>query len=204
VLVNVPAGSYSLSAIRFGYTVAAAGFANPVAAPATRVDFVATPASWTIRGETIAGPSFGSGAAVAGVTVRAGPYSAVSDAAGKFSITGVPNGLYPLSGMKGSEVYVPTDPTIVEVYGSDVSNRFLWNGPMLDGGVADAGVVDDGGAADAGLDMSAGSHARGCRCDFLPGQKADRGWLVALVVPVYLARRRRRSRFTPGAGECDG
>jgi MYXO-CTERM domain-containing protein len=195
VLVNVPAGSYTLGAVRFGYALAPSGFANPLTAPATNADFVATATTHSIRGETIQGALFGVGGTVAGVTVHAGPYSAVSDANGRFAIDGVPNGFYHLDGAKGSDVYVPLDPSVVEVYGGDVTNRFLWNGPMPDGGVGPGdggsagsdggGMVGDGGAAPIG-------RAHGCGCALGGAAPAGRAWLLLLVVLVGKRRRRKR------------
>jgi hypothetical protein len=190
VLVGAPAGSYTVTAVRFGYTLAPM-FTNPVTAPATGIDFVASPASWTIRGETIVGTVPGSGSPVGGVTVQAGPYRAVSDASGQFAITGVANGVYSLSGMKGADVYTPIDPKLVEVYGADVSNRVLWSGP-LDGGVAATdGILPPTDGLLASTDgPPAGPLAPGCGCSLTARAPSVAALLVLLPLLALVARRR--------------
>ena len=98
---------------------------------------------------------------IAGVTVDDGVRSAVTDSAGEYRITGVPNGTYRLRGVKGSRAIVPdvaTSPLMV--MDGDSGNRDFTAYPSGSCGVDTDGdgVCDIDEIADGSNPMDAGSY----------------------------------------------
>ncbi|MDX2011527.1 MAG: Ig-like domain-containing protein [Myxococcaceae bacterium] len=147
-LTNVPAGSYTLNASKFGLTFTR-GFAAPlmVSADATGLDFTAAPRA----GSNIQGRVTANGVGVANVVVSDGSRTATTNSNGDYTLANVPDGRYPVTatlagwqfGLTGS-VRNP-----IEVYGGNVTNvNFTAQGQFLSGtlpsSIMTAPVVTDG------------------------------------------------------------
>jgi PKD repeat protein len=116
VLGNVPSGSRTLTAVRFGYTLTA-GFTNPLSVTADRtgLDFTAAATGpFTLSGRVVDGTT-----GLAGVSVSAGGQSAVTDASGYYALSGLANGFYPVALAKEGYAFASAD--AVEVIGSNVT-----------------------------------------------------------------------------------
>ena len=146
-LVGLPAGSYSLAALKPGFSVTP-DFTNPVVlstANATNKDFTASRATYALAGTVTS-----QGAPVAGVTVSAGPYVTVTDGAGTYTLRGVPNGAYNLLAQgPAGEAYAPSgfgNPVVVN--GANQTGRnfielvFPLSGEVTGGGGGPHTVTD--------------------------------------------------------------
>jgi hypothetical protein len=104
-LVGLPAGSYTVSANKFGYTMTASGFTNPVVVgpSATGINFTGALQTWSISGTITDG-----GIAASGVTVSDGTRSATTSASGTYTITGVPDGAYTITATKSGSTFIPS------------------------------------------------------------------------------------------------
>lgn len=104
-LAGLPAGSFNVSAVKYGYTFTASGFANPVVVgpSATGVNFTGSIPTYSIAGTVTA-----AGVAVSGVTVSDGTRSVLTASNGTYTIANVPNGTYTLTATKSGLNYNPS------------------------------------------------------------------------------------------------
>lgn len=144
-LNDVPAGSYTINAAKFDLNFARS-FAAPLAVSAntTMLDFTATPKpGYSISGRVT------SGTGVQGVVVSDGSRTATTNSNGDFTLSGVPNGAYPLTATKPGWVFVLSGRNPIEVLGGNVTGiNFFAQGQTINGqlpaSVATAPVVTDG------------------------------------------------------------
>ncbi|MBI3185371.1 MAG: PKD domain-containing protein [Myxococcales bacterium] len=121
-LVGVSPGSYTVSAVKAGWTLTPSGFSNPVVVGASGVygvNFTASRATYFIGGRVTS-----AGVGAPGVTVSAGTYSAVTNASGDYLIGGVPNGSYALTASAPGRSFEPlgfSNPVLVN--GFNLSGR---------------------------------------------------------------------------------
>jgi hypothetical protein len=93
-LTNLLTGNRSLAAVKPGWNIVAANFANPVAvvSDATGIDFVAAPVGWRVSGVV----RYANGNPVIGARVTDGTRTEPTAADGSFVFAGVPLGTYTL------------------------------------------------------------------------------------------------------------
>jgi hypothetical protein len=147
-LTNVPAGSFTLNASKFGLAFTR-GFAAPlmVSAAATGLDFTATPAP----GSSIQGRVTANGVGVGNVVVSDGSRTATTNSNGDFTLSNVPNGRHTVTATLAGWQFVLTGSlrNPIEVYGGNVTNvNFTAQGQFISGtlpaSVMTAPVVTDG------------------------------------------------------------
>lgn len=146
-ITNLSAASYTVAAVKYGYTLTAE-FSNPVAVgpDASGIDFTASPMLYAVAGKIT-----DEGVAVSGATVSAGARSAVSDASGNFTLN-LPNGSHMLAAAKSGLTLVPNGwSNPVAVADAAVSGK-NFSTPL--GSIA--GTVTDNGAGVSGVTISAG------------------------------------------------
>ncbi|MCK6472077.1 MAG: Ig-like domain-containing protein [Planctomycetes bacterium] len=146
-ITNLSANSYTVSAVKYGYTMTA-NFTNPVAVgpDATGNNFTAGPMLYAVTGKVT-----DEGVAVSGATVSAGTRSTTSDASGNFTLN-LPNGSHTLSAAKAGLTLVPngwSNPVAVADVAVSGKNFSTPLGSI-------AGTVTDNGAGVSGVTVSAG------------------------------------------------
>lgn len=160
-LVGVPAGTRTLTAVKYDYGFAPSSDTVSVSGNVTGRDFTATPNRYTVSGRVVLGTS-----GVSGVTVSDGTRSATSDANGNYVLTDVPNGFYTLTATKPGDRYSftpfngcsPGSP--LEVQGRSLTtcsfraDRYALSGKVIgvsDGATAAQVTVTDGVRSTTGL-----------------------------------------------------
>jgi len=116
-IVSLAAGSFTVGAVKNGYTlVADAGWSNPVAVgpDAANVNFTGTPVVFSIAGKV----TDENGSAVQGVQISDGTRSTTTNSSGDFTIAAVPAGSYTLTAIKAGYTFT----------GSGWSNPVFING----------------------------------------------------------------------------
>lgn len=113
ILAGMPSGSYTVTAIKSGYALAAE-FANPLSVTSDRADinFNAGQSFFTISGQVT-----DSGVGVAGALVSDGTRTEPTDSAGNYTLYNVPNGSYTLTATKTNSTFSPsgfTNPVTVD------------------------------------------------------------------------------------------
>jgi alpha-tubulin suppressor-like RCC1 family protein len=95
-ITGLAAGTYTLKATKFGHTLTISGFTNPVAVGPNQTgkNFVATVGLYSFTGYV---NDLQTGAGVSGVNAVIGAVTRTTDATGKFSFTGLANGVYTLT-----------------------------------------------------------------------------------------------------------
>ncbi|MCZ7644663.1 MAG: PKD domain-containing protein [Planctomycetota bacterium] len=160
-MVDLPAGSYTVGAVKYGYALSAA-FANPVVVGpnAGGIDFTASMPTYAIGGTVTS-----AGAAVSGVTVSDGFRSVLTASNGSFTISGVPAGSYTLTAVKSGLSYNPngwSNPVVVD--GANVTGRnFVAPLYSISGeisGVTSSVTVSDGTRSTTSYQTGGGKNKR--------------------------------------------
>ncbi len=156
-LSGVPAGSYTLTPSKSGYSFSPASLSVTVSGNLSAQNFTASPLTYSLSGRV----ATGSGTGLSGVTISDGARNGVTDATGTYTISNVPAGTYTLTPSRSGYSFNPASLS-VSVSGN-VTGRNFTGTPLtysLSGRVADAsgtglsGVTISDGTRTATTDAS--------------------------------------------------
>lgn len=127
-LTGLPSGSTTWAASKMGYTIAAS-FSQPLLAQTspTGLSFAATPQTYSIGGRVVVGSISATVPTVlVGAKVTAAGRTVTTDSQGRFSFSGLPSGLYPITASKaGYTVNLSwNSPTQADIVGANVRMDF--------------------------------------------------------------------------------
>lgn len=161
-LAGLAAGSYTVTAVKYGFTFSASGFTNPVVVGpnAVGVNFNANIQTYSISGTVTAG-----GTGVSGVTVSDGTRSALTGSTGTYTISGVPNGSYTLVATKTGDTFNPSGwSNPVSVSGANLTGRnFVAPVYSISGtvtGVSQAVTISNGTRSTVSYKSGSGKNAK--------------------------------------------
>ncbi|MCK6473273.1 MAG: carboxypeptidase regulatory-like domain-containing protein [Planctomycetes bacterium] len=161
-LAGLAAGSYTVAAVKYGYTFSASGFTNPVVVgpDAVGVNFNANIQTYSISGAVTA-----AGAGVSGVTVSDGTRSVLTGSTGSYTISGVTNGSYTLTASKNGINYNPSGwSNPITVSGANLTGRnFVAPVYSISGtisGVTQSVVVSDGTRSTSSYQSGSGKNVK--------------------------------------------
>ncbi|PDV98008.1 clostripain-related cysteine peptidase [Candidatus Chloroploca asiatica] len=102
-LSSVPAGIYTLTPSRSGYSFSPTSLSVTVSSSLTNQDFTATLLTYSVSGRITSG-----GVGLADVTVSNGTYSAISDGSGNYNLSTLQAGSYTLTATKAGCSFIPS------------------------------------------------------------------------------------------------
>lgn len=154
-ITGLPAATYTVTAVRSGYTLSPGPRSVVVSANVTGIDFTATQNTYSING-TVRQGGFG----LPGVTVTAGAKSVTTDNSGQYTLSGLVAGSYTVTPSGTSYTFTPASTNVnlsSNLTGVDftaVGNTYRIGGRITQGSTGMAGITLNVGGTTVTTDAS--------------------------------------------------